>query len=141
MAGKVFYGGHTLEEALNQTHRCRKKLSPKGEELRKIIDGGFDGVQDSVAKLVSCLIGEDLGPVGVPTGAAVILLSNPNQHNYPLNEVIICVDGANDLFRQKNGSQGNHAPLGDVDAWRYATEAEIYAAYGATKPAKKKAKK
>jgi hypothetical protein len=55
-------------------------------------------------------------------GTPLVLVSNPNSHDYPQERVIVVKGG--DFGIKPNGSRGNHLPE-DRSAWRLATDEEI----------------
>jgi len=122
------------------------KLTAKAKNCLKEIQGNFGCQETHVAKLVSVLIGEDLVPyiktITPDQFTAVVLLNNPNGHDYPLNKVlIVCND---DHCVDEEGTTGNHAPFNSSGAWRRATREEIRAAFKKTRkkvPVKKVTKK
>lgn len=115
------------------------KLSKKANECVKAINGNFGCQAIHVAKVASILLGEDICShikgTSVPPYTAVVLLDNPNSHNYPLKKVLIVKSG-NTCVNSK-GEAGNQAPLNYLGAWRRATAKEIKKAF---KPVVKKTK-
>lgn len=138
--------GLTAEKVIKVTYpngdKEPPKLSPKAKLCMEKIKGNFGCQETSVAKLVSAILGEDIIPhmntVTPPVHTAVVLLSNPNSHNYPRNTVLIV--SYDDYCVSKSGHQGNHAPFQNPGAWRRATKEEILKAFDADKKKTSKTK-
>ncbi len=120
------------------------ELSDKAKKIVALInDRGSFGCQTAgVRELCSIMLGETL-PIrsgldkeAVLSGTVLVLLTNPNGHNYPLNKPVFVHSGDMGLYTiEDKGAAcfhvGNHIPRRDdhVDtdgpAWREATEDEV----------------
>lgn len=124
----------------------REKLSPKARKIADIIESrNFGCYETKVAELMSVLLDEPISKAiitslsstgnvdgdvvgrAMPAYLAIVMLTIPNAHNYPLKTV--CLHETSDYFIQKNGKLGNHAPLAYRTAWRLATNDEIKKAF------------
>jgi hypothetical protein len=112
-----------------------KKLSRDGKKIKDILERSPFSNRQTLADLMSVVIGEEITikkrtPQPPPFLSAVVLLSNPNSHNYAMGEVIIHISHATTWkCAHKDGIVGNQAPFSYSNAWRYATELEIRKAF------------
>lgn len=102
------------------------KRSEKAEKIRKIIiGGGFECRTTTVLKLISEVIGENLGkadseyngrffPIPNEPGVVFFLANNPNGHDYSLSEPSIYLksDNKGGFALKLDGSVGNYLPAG-----------------------------
>lgn len=104
-------------------------------KLQDLLDGGDFGCNTNA---VTEFANELLSVLGVkerlhlpitpaqsmpPRGACIVLLSNPNSHNYALRTPIVVIGGL--IGMGPDGRVGNVLPTHTGSAWRYATETEI----------------
>lgn len=148
----MFIEGLTKEIVIAATNKTAKfygkrdvdpKLSEKAQKAREIISRNFGCERHNVAKLISCILGEKI-TIGknitvdytkIAPFTAVVLLSNPNDHSYTLNKVLVTFGIGECRLLTPEGKTGNNPPWTSLYAWRLATEEEITQVF---KPKKKK---
>jgi hypothetical protein len=138
--------GLTVTKVLQATYPINEDgkpaLSKKAEECIEAISGNFGCQAIHVAKVASILLGEDICPfIGkypVSPFTAVVLLNNPNSHNYPIRKVLIVKHS--DVCVTIDGTEGNLAPFDKRSSWRKATVEEIKKAFKASSKKTNKSK-
>lgn len=96
-----------IEEIL--THRTNK--------MRKALEGSVIPMFDDVEQ-------EEYNGREYPNGVVVILKSNPNQHDYPLDEPLITIRGTH-AIRPRTMDTGNHIPRPQDEAVHFGTAQDI----------------
>lgn len=131
----------TAEEKSGLYHR-----SPVADLAHKLVDASkeTDEIKVLYHELVDRLVGEVSKPAVTPStgqatgsgekpivwangfsnGMVVVPLTNPNEHDYELEEPVLVVDEDESLALKSDGTLGNHLPHDD-DATRFATSEEI----------------
>lgn len=112
---------------------------PRIEKLEEIFNGGgwgSDETRNSVKAICEVLVGAPLtmGPRKrksfkfIKRFMLIVPLTNPNNHCYPIGATCMMAEDDNDyafFFHPRDGFRsGDHLPMSDKSAFRYASKAE-----------------